>query len=330
MRNYRFTPWKTDLLCCWCTLLRTTLLLCSYDTDWLRLDFFVFPHSAQQQRWRIRTLLYEYTGIRVVEACIQAEVQQRYILTPGERWDPTCWCLLCSPFLLLRCLSSLWNLCWWSLQTPNPYTYVLNTAVPNTFVFEFYTKYFVLFLMKWICMYDYDWYDILLLYVRSIHYLLEVLFYFYFLGFLVLKDKSKLPKHDVPPKKTHPPRLFRTRQKPKAEGGALIARKVPSRANCLPILSSPCPLRRRCWDSSKQKEPERKWPSAVIYELLEGSKNGKLAHGDMKRVAQQFRCSRKQVTGPCGNDTSTARRMLASPLQACAINVLEIDHLQYE
>ncbi|CAM9635575.1 unnamed protein product, partial [Ascophyllum nodosum] len=41
------------------------------------------------------------------------------------------------------------------------------------------------------------------------------------------------------------------------------------------------------------KENER---SAVIDGLLEGSKNGKLAHGDIKRVAQQFACSRKQVT----------------------------------
>ena len=35
---------------------------------------------------------------------------------------------------------------------------------------------------------------------------------------------------------------------------------------------------------------------AVIDELFEGSKNGKLAHGNIKRVAQQFACSRKQVT----------------------------------
>ena len=40
------------------------------------------------------------------------------------------------------------------------------------------------------------------------------------------------------------------------------------------------------------KENERR---AVIDELLEGSKKGKLACGDIKRVAQQFACSRKQV-----------------------------------
>ena len=37
----------------------------------------------------------------------------------------------------------------------------------------------------------------------------------------------------------------------------------------------------------------------MIDELLEGSKNGKLAYGDMKRVAQQFACSRKQATTVC-------------------------------
>ena len=34
---------------------------------------------------------------------------------------------------------------------------------------------------------------------------------------------------------------------------------------------------------------------ALIDELLAGSKQGKLAHGDMKRVAEQFGCSPKQV-----------------------------------
>ena len=41
------------------------------------------------------------------------------------------------------------------------------------------------------------------------------------------------------------------------------------------------------------KKGERR---AVIDELLEGSNSGKLAHGDSKRVAQQFGCSTKQVS----------------------------------
>ena len=57
---------------------------------------------------------------------------------------------------------------------------------------------------------------------------------------------------------------------------------------------------------------------AVIGELLERSKNGKLAHGDIKRVTQQFAWLR-----PCGNDTRS-RRTLASLPQACAMNVVEI------
>ena len=41
------------------------------------------------------------------------------------------------------------------------------------------------------------------------------------------------------------------------------------------------------------EEDERR---AVIDELLEGSNNGKLAHGDIRRVAQPFGCSTKQVS----------------------------------
>ena len=67
------------------------------------------------------------------------------------------------------------------------------------------------------------------------------------------------------------------------------------------------------------KENER---CAVIDELLEGSKHGKLAHGDIKRVAQQL-LARSSKLRPCGNDTRS-RRTLASLPQACAINVVEI------
>ena len=45
--------------------------------------------------------------------------------------------------------------------------------------------------------------------------------------------------------------------------------------------------------SRKNLKDERR---AVIDELLEGSNSGKLAHGDIKRVAQQFGCSTKQVS----------------------------------
>ena len=67
------------------------------------------------------------------------------------------------------------------------------------------------------------------------------------------------------------------------------------------------------------KENERR---AVIDELLEGSKNGKLAHGDIKRVTQQFACSRKQVTTVWNRYKEQKDAGIAA--QACAINVEEI------
>ena len=58
------------------------------------------------------------------------------------------------------------------------------------------------------------------------------------------------------------------------------------------------------------KEDERR---AVIDELLEGSNSGKLAHGDIKRVTQQFGCSTKQVSAVCIQYKSQKDAGIAAP-----------------
>ena len=68
-----------------------------------------------------------------------------------------------------------------------------------------------------------------------------------------------------------------------------ISGKVPSHALITMSVAGGAPgtVRRK-----NLNENERR---ALIDELLAGSKQGKLAHGDMKRVAEQFGCSPKQV-----------------------------------
>ena len=68
-----------------------------------------------------------------------------------------------------------------------------------------------------------------------------------------------------------------------------ISGKVPSHALITMSVAGGAPgtVRRK-----NLNENERR---ALIDELLAGSKQGKLAHGDMKRVAEHFGCSPKQV-----------------------------------
>ena len=68
-----------------------------------------------------------------------------------------------------------------------------------------------------------------------------------------------------------------------------ISGKVPSHALITMSVAGGAP------GTVRRKNLNENGRRALIDELLAGSKQGKLAHGDMKRVAEQFGCSPKQV-----------------------------------